>query len=168
MPGKIEIRRATEDDIPLILDLIKDLAAYERLSDEVVATEDVLREFLFGTRPYAEVILGYYDGTPAGYILFFYNFSTFIGRPGIYIEDIYVREAHRGKGLGKALFKYTAALAANRNCGRLEFAVLNWNEPSIRFYKHFGAKLMDDWSLYRIAGRALQDLGDSSMEGEEF
>ncbi len=162
MVEKIDIRRATEADVPLILALIKDLAAYERLSDAVVATEDVLRESLFGTRPYAEVILGYYDGTPAGYVLFFHNFSTFIGKPGIYIEDIYVKTSHRGKGLGKALFGYTAALAADRNCARLEFAVLDWNEPSIRFYKHRGARLLDDWSMYRITGQALQDLADAN------
>lgn len=157
----ITIRPAEESDTPLILSLIKDLASYERLQDEVVATEALLRESLFGKR-HAEVVLAYYDGSPAGYALYFHNFSTFLGRSGIYIEDLYVKEAYRGKGAGKALFQYLAKLTVSRGCGRLEFSVLNWNEPSIRFYKHFGADRLDDWSLYRISGSRL-----SRLAGEE-
>lgn len=154
--AQIEIKFATEADIPLILSLIKDLAVYEKLSHEVVATESMLHESLFGEKPYAEVGIGYCDSTPGGYVLFFHNFSTFTGRPGIYIEDIFVKEAFRGKGLGKALFMYVAGQANDRNCTRLEYSVLNWNEPALNFYKQFGAQLMDDWSLYRISGKTLQ------------
>jgi len=155
---KIEIKVATISDVPLILSLIKDLAAYERLSHEVVATESILRESLFGERPYAEVCIGYYDSNPAGYVLYFHNFSTFTGRPGIYVEDVFVKEAHRGKGLGKALFLYVAGLAKDRNCKRLEYSVLTWNEPALNFYKQFDAKILDDWNLYRISGDSLNDL----------
>ena len=154
----IEIRPATESDVPLILSLIKDLAAYERLSQEVVATEDVLRDSLFGKQRFAEVIMGCYDSFPVGYTLFFYNFSTFLGRPGIYIEDIYVKEAFRGKGVGRSMFRYVAKLAKARNCGRLEFAVLNWNKPAIQFYARFKAESMDDWTLFRLSGKVLGNL----------
>ena len=156
--AKIEIKPATETDVPLILSLIKDLAAYEKLSHEVVATKSILRESLFGEKPYAEVAIGHYDSIPAGYVLFFHNFSTFTGRPGIYIEDIFVKEAYRGKGIGKALFLYVAGLATDRRCKRLEYAVLNWNEPALNFYKPFGAQRMDDWCLFRISGDSLKDL----------
>jgi GNAT superfamily N-acetyltransferase len=160
----ITIRPAEESDTPLILSLIKDLASYERLLDEVVATEALLRESLFGKTRHAEVVLAYHDGSPAGYSLFFHNFSTFLGRSGIYIEDLYVKEAYRGKGLGKALFRYLAELAVHRGCGRLEFAVLDWNEPAIRFYRHFGANRLDDWSLYRITGSRLNRLAGEEQE----
>ena len=155
---KIEIKPATAADVPLILSLIKDLAAYEKLSHEVVATESILHESLFGEKPYAEVVIGYYDSIPAGYVLFFHNFSTFTGRPGIYIEDIFVKEADRGKGIGKALFLFVAGLAKNRNCKRLEYSVLTWNEPALNFYKQFEAQRMDDWRLYRIGDDSLNDL----------
>ena len=155
---KIEIKPATAADVPLILSLIKDLAAYEKLSHEVVATESILRESLFGEKPYAEVAIGYYDSIPAGYVLFFYNFSTFTGRPGIYIEDVFVKEDYRGNGLGRALFLYVAGLAKDRNCKRLEYSVLTWNEPALNFYKQFHARLMDDWNLYRINDDSLNDL----------
>ncbi len=156
--AKIEIKPATEADVPLILSLIKDLAVYEKLSHEVVATESILHESLFGEKPYAEVVIGYYDSIPAGYVLFFHNFSTFTGRPGIYIEDIFVKEADRGKGIGKALFLFVAGLAKNRNCKRLEYSVLTWNEPALNFYKQFEAQRMDDWRLYRIGDDSLNDL----------
>jgi GNAT superfamily N-acetyltransferase len=155
---KIEIKPATVADVPLILSLIKDLAAYEKLSHEVVATESILRESLFGEHPYAEVSIGYYDSIPAGYVLFFHNFSTFTGRPGIYIEDVFVKEDYRGNGLGRALFLYVAGLAKDRNCKRLEYSVLTWNEPALTFYDQFGADLMDDWRLYRIGDDMLNDL----------
>ena len=155
---KIEIKPATETDVPLILSLIKDLADYEKLSHEVVATESILRESLFGEHPYAEVSIGYYDSIPAGYTLFFHSFSTFTGRPGVYIEDIFVKEAYRGKGVGKALFLYVAGLAKDRNCKRLEYSVLTWNQPALNFYEQFGAQLMDDWRLFRISGDSLSRL----------
>ncbi len=155
---KIEIKPATESDVPLILSLIKDLAAYEKLSHEVVATESILSESLFGKKPYAEVVIGYYDSIPAGYVLFFHNFSTFTGRPGIYIEDIFVKEAYRGKGIGKALFLYVAELAKNRNCKRLEYSVLTWNAPALNFYDRFGAEMMDDWRLFRITADRIDTL----------
>ena len=155
---KIDIRPATPSDVPLILSLIKGLAAYEKLSHEVVATESVLHESLFGEKPHAEVAIGYCDSIPAGYILFFHNFSTFTGRPGIYIEDIFVKETHRDKGLGKALFLYVAGLAKERNCTRLEYSVLTWNQPALDFYKQFGAQRMEDWRLYRISGESLNQM----------
>ena len=155
---KIEIKPATVADVPLILSLIKDLAAYEKLSHEVVATESILHESLFGEKPYAEVVIGYYDSIAAGYVLFFHNFSTFTGRPGVYIEDIFVKEDYRGNGLGRALFLYVVGLAKDRNCKRLEYSVLTWNEPALNFYKQFGAQRLDDWRLYRIGGDSLNDL----------
>ena len=155
---KIDIKPATPSDVPLILSLIKDLAAYERLSHEVVATESELHETLFGEKPYAEVAIGYCDSTPAGYVLFFHNFSTFTGRPGIYLEDIFVKEAFRDKGLGKALFLYVAGLAKDRRCTRLEYSVLTWNQPALDFYKQFGAERMEDWRLYRISSESLNRL----------
>jgi GNAT superfamily N-acetyltransferase len=154
---KIEIKPATVADVPLILSLIKDLAAYEKLSHEVVATESILHESLFGEKPYAEVVIGYYDSIAAGYVLFFHNFSTFTGRPGVYIEDIFVKEDYRGNGLGRALFLYVVGLAKDRNCKRLEYSVLTWNEPALNFYKQFGAQRLDDWRLYRIGGDSLND-----------
>ena len=155
---KIEIKPATVADVPLILSLIKDLAAYEKLSHEVVATESILHESLFGENPYAEVVLGHYDSIPAGYVLFFHNFSTFTGRPGIYIEDVFVKEDYRGNGLGRALFLYVAGLAKDRNCKRLEYSVLTWNEPALNFYKQFHARLLYGWNLYRINDDSLNDL----------
>jgi len=146
----IEIRPATEADVPLLLALIKDLAAYERLSDEVVATEAVLRDSLFGERPYAEVLLGYCNGSAVGYALFFFNFSTFLGRPGIFLEDIYVQTAFQGKGIGKSLFLQVARVAAEKGCGRLEFAVLDWNRPAIDFYRGLGAEPQEAWTIFRI------------------
>ena len=153
------IRPGTPDDVSTILGFIKELAEYEKLSHEVVATEDLLRDTLFGDRAYAETLIGEIDGAPAGYALFFHNYSTFEARPGIYLEDIYVQPAHRGKGLGKALLLAVARLAVERGCARMEWSVLDWNEPSIRFYKSLGARPMDDWTVYRVDGDALQTLG---------
>ena len=154
----LEIRAATEDDVPLILSLVKELAEYERLSHQVVATEEVLRDSLFGERRVAEVLIGHHGGEPAGFALFFHNFSTFLGRPGIYLEDLYVRPRYRGMGLGKALLARLAKLAKERGCGRLEWWVLDWNEPAIRFYKALGAVPMKDWTVYRLAGESLDEL----------
>ena len=155
---EIEIRAAGEDDIPLILALVKELAEYERLSHEVVATEGMLRDSVFGERRVAEVLIGYYGDDPAGFALFFHNFSTFLGRPGIYLEDLYVRPEFRGAGIGRALLVHLARLARERNCGRLEWSVLDWNEPAIGFYKSIGAVPMDDWRVYRLTGEALYEL----------
>jgi GNAT superfamily N-acetyltransferase len=153
-----EVRSATEDDVPLILALIKELAEYERLSHEVVATEEMLRDSLFGGRRVAEALLGYLGDEPAGFALFFHNFSTFLGRPGIYLEDLYVRPQFRGAGVGRALLVHMAWLAKERNCGRLEWSVLDWNEPAIGFYRSIGAAPVSGWTVYRLVGEALDGL----------
>ena len=158
----IGVRKATEDDVPLILSLIRELAEYEKLSHEVVATEAGLRKSLFGERPYAEVLVAEHEGAPAGFALFFHNFSTFLGRPGIYLEDLYVKPEFRGAGIGKELLIHLARLAKRRDCGRLEWWVLDWNEPSIGFYKKLGAVPMDDWTVYRVSGPALEDLASGA------
>lgn len=144
--------------MPLILALIRELADYERLSHEVSATEEVLRSSLFGERPVAEVLIGESDSRPAAFALFFHNFSTFLGRPGIYLEDLYVRPEFRGRGIGKAMLARLARLAKERGCGRLEWWVLDWNEQAIEFYESLGAIAMDDWTVYRVTGSALDDL----------
>jgi GNAT superfamily N-acetyltransferase len=156
--AEIEIRPAKEEDVPLILSLIKELAGYERLLYEVSATEDLLRFHLFGERRRAEVVIGQHADEPAGFALFFHNFSTFLGRPGIYLEDLYVKPEFRGKGIGRAMLAHVAGLAKERDCGRLEWSVLNWNEPAIRLYRSIGAVSMDDWTVYRVAGEALDEL----------
>jgi GNAT superfamily N-acetyltransferase len=155
---ELEIRSATRDDVPLILSFIKELAEYERLSQEVVATEEGLRDSLFGERPVAEVLIGYLGDEPAGFALFFHSFSTFLGRPGIYLEDLYVRPAFRGAGVGRTLLARLAGLATERGCGRLEWSVLDWNKAAIRFYKALGAVPMDEWTVYRVTGDAVGDL----------
>lgn len=156
--ARAEIRPATEDDVPIILSLIRELAEYERLSHEVVATEGLLRESLFGERRGAEVLIACCKGAPAGFALFFHSFSTFLGRPGIYLEDLYVKPEFRGMGVGRALLTHLARLAEERGCGRLEWAVLDWNEPAIKLYKSIGAVPMDEWTVYRVTGEALETL----------
>ncbi len=156
----LEIKSATIDDVPLIFSFIKKLAEYEKLMDAVVATEDGLREVLFGERRYAETVIAYENNEPVGFALFFHNFSTFVGKPGIYLEDLFVDPEHRGKGYGKALLAHLAKLAQERNCGRLEWAVLNWNKPSIEFYESLGAKPMNEWTVYRLTGEALENLAN--------
>lgn len=153
------IRPATPADLPLIAQLIRDLAEYEQLAHEVRFDEAVLGQKLFGARPYAEVVIGEIDGAPQGFALFFHNFSTFEGKPGIYLEDLFVRPAARGSGLGKALLSHLAMLALERDCARLEWSVLDWNEPAIGFYKNLGARLMDEWTVMRVDGAALAQLG---------
>ncbi len=154
----LTIRFASADDVPLILRFIRDLARYEKLEHEVVVTEEILKQTLFGPRRYAEVLIGEVNGEPAGFALFFHNFSTFIGRPGIYLEDLFVRPEHRGRGFGKALLARLAQLAIERNCGRVEWAVLDWNTPAIDFYKSIGAVMMTDWRIFRLKGEPLEGL----------
>ena len=149
------IRDTTVEDSELILNFIKKLAEYEQLSHEVVATVETLRETLFGEKAYAEVVIGEFEGVPVGYALFFYNFSTFTGRPGIYLEDIYINKEMRGKGFGKCLLAYIAKLAVERNCTRVDWSVLDWNEPSIQFYRSIGAIPMEAWTVQRLHGDAL-------------
>jgi GNAT superfamily N-acetyltransferase len=154
----ISIRAAVPADAPLILSLIKELADYERLTHEVSADVDELARWLFGDAPKAEVLIGEVDGTPAGFALFFHNFSTFLAKPGIYLEDLYVRPEMRRKGLGEALLRRLAEMAMQRGCGRLEWAVLDWNEPAIAFYKGLGATPMNEWTVYRVSGDSLKRL----------
>jgi GNAT superfamily N-acetyltransferase len=154
----INIRNAVIDDLDLIIGFIRALAAYERLADAVVLDRTLLGCHLFGERPMAEVIIGEIDGVARGFALFFHNFSTFEGRPGIYLEDLFVEPEARGSGLGKALLARLAQLAMERGCARLEWAVLDWNEPSIAFYKALGAKPMDEWTVFRMDGDALTAL----------
>ncbi len=156
--ARAEIRPATEDDVPIILSLIRELAEYERLSHEVVATEGLLRESLFGERRGAEVLIACCKGAPAGFALFFHSFSTFLGRPGIYLEDLYVKPEFRGRGIGHALLTHLARLAKERGCGRLEWAVLDSNEPAIKLYKSIIAVPMDEWTVYHVTGEALETL----------
>lgn len=160
IPGFI-IRAAAESDVPVILAFVKKLAAYERLSHEVTATEELLRENLFGERPTAEVAIGYFEGRPVGFVLFFHNYSTFLARPGLYIEDLFVDEAYRRRGFGRALLLYVARLAGERQCGRVEWAVLDWNQPAVNFYKKLGAVAMNEWTVFRVTGAALTKLAEA-------
>ncbi len=158
------IRPAVPDDVPLMLRFITELAEYEKLAHEVTATEARLQRTLFGVRPAAEVLIAEVDGTPAGFALFFQSFSTFLGQPGIYLEDLFVRPAFRGKGLGRALLAHLAGLAVGRGCGRLEWAVLDWNALAIGFYQRLGARAMDDWTVMRVTGEQLVELSITSPE----
>lgn len=155
---RITIDPATARDVPLILSFIRDLAAYEQLSHEVVATEDRLREHLFGPRPAAEVVIARAGDSPAGFALFFPTYSTFLARPGLYLEDLFVSPDFRGRGIGRALLLHLARLAVARGCGRLEWSVLDWNAPAIAFYQRLGARPLDDWTTYRLTGDALTTL----------
>ena len=154
----LSIRPATIDDVPLIRALIAELAEYERLADAAVATDDDLRAQLFGPAPAAEVLIGEVDGEPAGFALFFHNFSTFLGKRGLYLEDLFVRPAARGVGLGKHLMAALARIAVQRDCGRFEWSVLDWNAPAIGFYRRIGAVGMDEWTVQRLEGEALHAL----------
>jgi GNAT superfamily N-acetyltransferase len=160
------IRPATAADTPTICRLIRQLAEYERLAHAVVLDEGRLREHLFGPRPYAEVLLAEDAGAVVGFALFFHNYSTFLARPGIYLEDLFVVPEHRGKGHGKALLTALARLAVERGCGRLEWAVLNWNEPAIQFYRALGAEPMNEWTVYRLTGDALGRLAAARDRGQ--
>lgn len=153
------IRPATVSDVPLIAQLIRDLAEYEKLAGDVVFNEAVLKQHLFGPRPYAEVLIAEHEGAGVGFALFFHNFSTFLGQPGIYLEDLFVKPANRGQGHGKQLLAALAKLAVERGCGRLEWAVLDWNKPAIGFYESLGARPNDEWTVFRLTGEALKSLG---------
>ena len=152
------LRPAREVDVPVIRHLIRELAEYERLLPEAVVTEDDLRAGLFGPRPHAEVLIAEAAGEVAGFALFFHTFSTFVGKPGLYLEDVYVRPEHRRRGLGTAFFRRLARLAVERGCGRLEWSVLDWNEPALRFYRKIGAVPMSEWTVQRLAGDGLRRL----------
>jgi GNAT superfamily N-acetyltransferase len=158
MPAPITVSPATPDDVPSILSLIRELAEYEKLLDRVSATEASLRRDLFGARRYAEVLIGRLDGRIVGYALFFHSYSTFLARPGIYLEDVYVQPAVRGRGVGEALLREVARVARERECGRLEWSVLDWNKPSIDFYLSLGAVPLDEWTMYRLDELAIAKL----------
>lgn len=161
LPKPLVIRPAVEADVLLVLRFIKALAEYEKMSDDVVATEADIRAGLFGPRRVAECAIAEWEGAPAGFALFFHNYSTFVGKPGIYLEDLFVLPELRGNGIGKALLAHLAKLARERGCARLEWAVLDWNAPSIAFYQSLGARPMDEWTVYRLTGDALTNLANS-------
>src|SRR5437773_12210281 len=148
--NNFEIRPARVEDVPIILELIRDLATYERASHEVTATKEQLVDVLFGKRPAAEVLLAFKGQSPVGFAVFFHNFSTWLGRRGLYLEDLFVKPDKRGKGYGRALLVELAKIARDRGCGRMEWAVLDWNEPAIKFYRTLGAKPMDEWTVFRL------------------
>jgi GNAT superfamily N-acetyltransferase len=162
MTTGLHLRKASAHDVPLIVRFIRELAEYEKLSHECVATDELVRRSLFGERPYAEVVIAEADGEPAGFALFFHNYSTFLARPGIYLEDLYVRPEMRSRGIGKALLVHLARLAEERGCGRLEWAVLNWNEDAIRFYRSLGAQPQDQWTVFRVTGETLAKLAGTA------
>jgi GNAT superfamily N-acetyltransferase len=156
--SSVKIRVATANDLATIMELIRGLADYERLADRVTATEELIHRALFGPRPYAECLIAEAGDSAAGFALFFHNFSTFIGKPGIYLEDLFVNPEFRGRGIGRALLARLAAIAIDRDCGRMEWAVLDWNEPAIEFYRALGAESLDDWRILRLTGSALNEL----------
>lgn len=160
--NELTIRTAQPDDTPLILSLIRELAEYEKLADQVTADEKTLHTWLFEKQS-ADVLIAECEGQPIGYALYFHNFSTFLGRSGIYIEDIYIRPAYRGRGFGKQMFVHIGGLAVSEGCGRLEWACLDWNAPSIAFYRSLGADSMDGWSVYRLSGAALRELSEQKL-----
>src|SRR6516162_10750000 len=160
-PLDFQIRPARVNDVPIILQFIRDLATYERAPDEVVATEKQLIEVLFGERPVAEVLLVFEGESPVGFAVYFYNFSTWLARPGLYLEDLFVKPEKRGKGYGRALLVELAKIARDRGCGRMEWAVLDWNEPAINFYRALGAKPMDEWTVFRLTRDEIARLATS-------
>jgi len=156
-----QIRSARVEDVPIILQLIRDLATYERAPNDVTATEEQLVDVLFGERPAAEVLLAFEGKSPVGFAVYFYNFSTWLGRPGLYLEDLFVKPDKRGKGYGRALLIELAKIARDRECGRMEWAVLDWNEPAIKFYRALGAKPMHEWTVFRLTRDGIASLADS-------
>jgi GNAT superfamily N-acetyltransferase len=161
--NKLKIRKADINDVSLILSLIKEIADYEKLSHEVTATEKDIQENLFGDVKYAEVLIAEYENEPVGYALFFYNFSTFTGKPGIYLEDLFIKPKYRGKGIGKTLLLRLIEIAKDKNCGRVEWCVLDWNEPAINFYKNLGAVPMDGWSIFRVTEDKFEKILDKGL-----
>jgi GNAT superfamily N-acetyltransferase len=162
-----QIRPAHVKDVPVILQLIRDLATYERAPDDVTATEEQLVDVLFGERPAAEVLLAFEGQTPVGFAVYFYNFSTWLGRPGLYLEDLFVKPEMRGKGYGRALLVELAKIARDGECGRMEWAVLDWNEPAIKFYRALGATPMDEWTVFRLTRDEIAKLAESKQIGQE-
>jgi GNAT superfamily N-acetyltransferase len=160
--AEFAIRPARVEDVPVILELIRDLATYERAPNEVTATEEQLVDVLFGERPAAEVLLAFEEKSPVGFAVFFYNFSTWLGRPGLYLEDLFVEPEKRGKGYGRALLVELARIARDRGCGRMEWAVLDWNEPAIKFYRALGAKPMDEWTVFRLTRDGIAKLANAA------
>jgi len=160
-PSGLDISPAKSADVALILALINELAEYEKLRHESIATEASIEQALFGPKPRAEAVIARFDGEPAGFALFFHNFSTFVGKPGLYLEDLFVRPAYRGRAIGKSLLSYLAAVALERDCGRFQWQVLDWNKPSRDFYESLGAKADDTWVNYRITGDALRRLAET-------
>jgi GNAT superfamily N-acetyltransferase len=165
--NQFQIRPADVKDVPIILELIRDLATYERAPNEVTATEEQLVDVLFGERPAAEVLLAFEGSSAVGFAVFFYNFSTWLGRPGLYLEDLFVRPEKRGKGYGRALLIDLAKIARDRGCGRMEWAVLDWNEPAIKFYRALGAKPMHEWTVFRLTRDGIASLADSGRVAQE-
>jgi GNAT superfamily N-acetyltransferase len=166
-PHQFQIRPARLEDVPIILELIRDLATYERAPDEVTATEEQLVDVLFGERLAAEVLIAFEGKSAVGFAVYFYNFSTWLGRPGLYLEDLFVKPEKRGKGYGRALLIELAKIARDRGCGRMEWAVLDWNEPAIKFYRALGAKPMHEWTVFRLARDGIASLADSGRVDQE-
>ncbi len=164
----LRILPAEEKDIPLVLAFIRKLAEYERLSHVVVADQDTLRNSLFGPHPAAEVVLAYIENEPVGFAVYFQTFSTFIGRPGIYLEDLFIEPTYRGSGIGTAILAYLASLTKQRGCARLSWAVLDWNDPAIQFYRTLGARALDDWTVFELSGTALERLAKTSHLPVQF
>jgi GNAT superfamily N-acetyltransferase len=162
LTGRLRIDAAAEADVPLVRQLIAELAEYEKLAHEMKATDEALRSAMFGPRPAVEAIIARMDDEPVGFALFFQNFSTFVGKPGLYLEDVFVRPAWRGQGIGHALLQHLAKIAVERDYGRMEWSVLDWNEPSIAFYRRIGARPMDEWTVYRLTGDTLRRLAKDS------
>ena len=160
--SRFRLDPATERDLPLLLRFIKELAAYEKLADEVVATEEVLRASLFGPHPAAEAVIAYAGGEPVGFAIYFQTFSTFLGRPGLYLEDLYVPPAWRGHGIGRLLLAYVAGVALDRKYGRMEWSVLDWNELALGVYRRIGARAMNEWTVHRLTGDAIRRLAESA------
>src|SRR5947207_6647760 len=162
-----QIRAAHAEDVPIILELIRDLATYERAPDEVTATEEQLIDILFSEQPAAEVLLAFEGKSAVGFAVYFYNFSTWLGRPGLYLEDLFVKPENRGKGYGRALLVELAKIARERGCGRMEWAVLDWNEPAIKFYRSLGAKPMDEWTVFRLTRHGIGSLAETNQVAHE-